>query len=72
MELRSVQKLNLSTSDGLPTITGDELWRQCGPKTLEKPNAFKGRAGKVVKVILNSKLVMKKVVQQTLLLLKPV
>ena len=37
------QNLNFSPSDGLQTISGNELWRKHGPQTLEKINSFIGR-----------------------------
>ena len=62
-----VQNLNLSHSGGLPTITGDELWRQHGPQTLRQAFEFTGR---VVKVQAEGKTLLKKAVQQALINIK--
>ena len=59
-----VQNLNLSPSGGLPTIIGNELWRQHGPQTLRQAFEFTGR---VVKVQAEGKTSIKRAVQQTLI-----
>ena len=55
-----VENLNLSPSDNLMTITGDELWKQHGPQTLTQAFEFIGR---VVKFQAEGKTSMKRAVQ---------
>ena len=60
-----VQNLNLSSGDGIPTITGDDLWRRRhGPQTLSKALDFIGR---VVKDQVEGKTSLETTVQQTLI-----
>ena len=42
-----VENLNLSSGGSLQTITGDDLWRKHGPKTLTKAIDFIGRVVKL-------------------------
>ena len=42
-----VQNHNLNPEDGIPTITGDDLWRRHGPQTLNQAFAFVGRVVKL-------------------------
>ena len=65
----SVQNLNLSSGDGISTITGDDLWRRHDPQTLSQAFDFFGR---LVKVQDEGKTSLKIAVQQILIeLTKP-
>ena len=59
-----VQNLNLSSSDGILIINGDDLWRHHGPQTLSQEFDFFGR---FVKVQAEGKTSLKRAVQQTLI-----
>ena len=59
-----VHNLNLSSGDGLQTITGDDLWRQPGPQILSQAFDFFGR---VVRFQAEGKISRKRAMQQTLI-----